>query len=150
MKSAYRTSTDGGRRPWGGRHHRLLAAVLAMALAGATAVCAGPTETGDIRLEEGFVDPQSGVRVDSVTTDPVTGTQEVRFAVPRSADPVDEVVVTGRRPERKPLVQTLPHKFVADYEHDYYGLVVYLGKHEDVPVRLYLDSRQQKPGSIVP
>ena len=35
------------------------------------------TETGEMQLEEGFVDPQSGVKVDKVVTDPTTGMQEV-------------------------------------------------------------------------
>jgi hypothetical protein len=147
MNRTHLTLGGSGHRFGRSGHHRLLAALLGAALVAAAAVCAGPTETGEIRLEEGFVDPQSGVRVDKVVTDPATGAQEVRLAVPRGTEPIDEVVVTGRRPDDKPLIQMAPHKFVADYEHDYYGLVIYLGKRENVPVRLYLDSRQQKPGS---
>jgi hypothetical protein len=138
------------------------AALFALACA-ATAVAA-PTETGDIRLEEGFVDPQSGVRVDKVVTDPATGMQEIHFAVPRpepatgveqgaGADTgaIDEVVVTGHRPERKfTLPQLKPHEFVRDYDHDHYGLVIYLGKHESVPLRLYMDSRQADPRTTPP
>jgi hypothetical protein len=158
MDTSKRTNPD--RAPAAGadtpftRHHRLLAVLLGLVLAGAATVCAAAppsgTETGDIRLEEGFVDPQSGVRVDRVQTDPASGDQEVLLAVPRSQPPIDEVVVTATRPQKQTLLQRLPHKFVADYNRDFYGLVIYLGRHEDVPLRLYLDSRQAAPGVPVP
>lgn len=109
------------------------------------------TETGEVRLEEGFVDPSSGIRVERVVPDPATGGREVTLAVPRApgtVEEVEEVVVTAERPRRMRLPQLKPHRFVSDYEHDYYGLVVYLGKHEDVPVRFYLDARGQTPGAL--
>ena len=131
---------------------RLAAAAVAMTglLAGAAARA---VETGDVTLEEGFVEPQSGIRVERIVARPGSDIQEVHLAVPRASvsdGAVDEVVVTAERPRRMTLPQLKPHQFVADYEHDYYGLVVFLGKHENVPVRFYLDARQQAPGTVVP
>lgn len=131
----------GTERRW--RKQGLLLAGWAFAQA-ATAI-----ETGEIRLEEGFVEPRSGVRIEKIVDDAATGMQEIHLAVPRAAVPdeaVDEVVVTAERPRRITLPQLKPHRFVADYAHDYYGLVVFLGKHESMPLRFYLDARQDAPG----
>jgi hypothetical protein len=134
------------------RHHRLLALVVALLLGLFAVFAFAATETGEMKLEEGFVDPQSGVKVDRVVTDPATGMQEVTLAVPRGVapEPIDEIVVTARRPDRVTLPQLKPHRFVADYDNDYYGLVIFLGKRENLPLRLYLDSRQGAPGTVSP
>lgn len=131
--------------------HRPLRTLLLAGLLGAHAALA--IETGEVRLEEGFVEPRSGVRVEKIVNDPGTGMQEIHLAVPRAAVPeeaVEEVIVTAERPKRITLPQLKPHRFVADYEHDYYGLVVFLGKHESVPLRFYLDARQTAPGTVQP
>lgn len=134
------------------RHHRLLALAIAVLLGLFAVVAFAATETGEMQLEEGFVDPQSGVKVDKVVTDPATGMQEVTLAVPRTVAPapVDEIVVTARRPDRMTLPQLKPHRFVADYDNDYYGVVIFLGKRESLPLRLYLDARQTTPGVAPP
>ena len=130
---------------------RSLSTLLLAGLLGAHAALA--LETGEVRLEEGFVEPRSGVRVEKIVNDPATGMQEIHLALPRAAVPeetVEEVIVTAERPRRITLPQLKPHRFVADYEHDFYGLVVFLGKHESVPLRFYLDARQSAPGTVRP
>lgn len=130
---------------------RSLTTLLLAGLLGAHAALA--LETGEVRLEEGFVEPRSGVRVEKIVNDPATGMQEIHLALPRAAVPeetVEEVIVTAERPRRITLPQLKPHRFVADYEHDFYGLVVFLGKHESVPLRFYLDARQSAPGTVRP
>lgn len=109
--------------------------------------------TAELELQEGYVDPQSGVRVEKITPDATAETQQILLAVPRSSGPIDEVVVMGKRPESTNLVellQSVPHRFVNDYDRDYYGLVIYLGRKETLPIRLYLNSAQHDPGAIVP
>ena len=109
--------------------------------------------TAELQLEKGYVDPQSGVKVEEITSDEAAGTQEIHLAVPRSSGPIDEVIVMGRRPESKSLVellQSVPHRFVSDYDHDYYGLVIYLGRKETLPIRVYMNSAQHQPGAITP
>jgi hypothetical protein len=107
-------------------------------------------ESIDLELEEGFVHPGSGVRVDRIIVSPDGNEQEIRLAVPRSAGPVEEVLVTAPRLKGITLPQLRPHEFVRDYDNDYYGLVIFLGRKENVPIRLYLDSRQQRPGDLQP
>ena len=113
----------------------------------------GAETTADLELQEGYVDPQSGDRVDKITPDETAQTQQILLAVPRTSGPIDEVVVMGKRPESTNLVellQSVPHRFVNDYDHDYYGLVIYLGRKETLPIRLYLNSAQHDPGAIAP
>ena len=106
-------------------------------------------ETGDITLTEGYVDPQSGVRVDKVVKDPQSGLETITLSVPRKYGEIDEIIVRGRR-EREELKQRRKYEKVNDPARDYYGYVVYLGERQDVPVRLYMDARQQEPGAITP
>jgi len=107
-------------------------------------------ETIDLELEEGYVHPGSGVRVDRIIVSPDGSEQEIRLAVPRSSGTVEEVLVTAPRLKGITLPQLRPHEFVRDYDNEYYGLVIYLGRRENVPIRLYLDSRQHQPGDVQP
>ncbi len=76
--------------------------------------------------------------------------QAVRLAVPRSGEPIEEMVVTAQRRSGEAVLQLKPHEFVRDYDNNYYGLVIYLGKNESLPLRLYMDAAQQRPGPITP
>lgn len=107
-------------------------------------------ETADVELKEGYVDPQSGVKVEEIEVLPGQEVQAVRLAVPRSGEPIEEMVVTAQRRSGETVLQLKPHEFVRDYDRDYYGLVIYLGKNETLPLRLFMDSRQQRPGPIQP
>ena len=48
------------------------------------------------------------------------------------------------------VLQLKPHEFVRDYDNNYYGLLIYLGKNESLPLRLYMDAAQQRPGPVTP
>lgn len=124
-----------------------------LATLGAALVLALPAlagETADVELKPGYVDPKSGVKVEDVEVLPGQDVQAVRLAVPRTGEPIEEMVVTARRRSGEPVLQLKPHEFVRDYDHNYYGLVIYLGKNETMPLRLYMDSTQQRPGPIQP
>jgi hypothetical protein len=123
-------------------------AALAAALVLAVPALAG--ETADVELRKGYVDPKSGVKVEEIMVVPGQDMQAVRLAVPRAGEPIEEMVVTARRPSGETVLQLKPHEFVRDYDHDYYGLVIYLGKNESLPLRLYMDAAQQRPGPIDP
>ena len=123
-------------------------AALVVALVLALPALAG--ETADVELRKGYVDPKSGVKVEEIVVVPGQDMQAVRLAVPRAGEPIEEMVVTARRPSGETVLQLKPHEFVRDYDHDYYGLVIYLGKRETMPLRLYMDSRQPRPGEIRP
>jgi hypothetical protein len=134
------------------RQQSLLQAVLFGLLV--VALPARSAETAaDLELKPGFVDPASGIKVEEVVVQPTSEVQEVHLAVPVATGQAEEIVVMGRRPDRKTLVEVLqqtPHRWVKDYDSNYYGLVLYLGSKETLPIRLYLDPEQQKPGAIQP
>jgi hypothetical protein len=124
-----------------------------LAALGAALVLALPAlagETAEVELKTGYVDPKSGVKVEDIEVLPGQDVQAVRLAVPRTGEPIEEMVVTARRPSGEPVLQLKPHEFVRDYDRNYYGLVIYLGKNETMPLRLYMDSTQQRPGPIQP
>ena len=104
-------------------------------------------ETGDLDLKEGFTDPTSGVKVEKVV---ITGTdeiQEITVSVPQSAGSIEEVVVTA--PREKSLTTVIQKKrfeLLKDYEHDRYGLVIYLDKSQKLPLRLYFNNPQLEGG----
>jgi hypothetical protein len=123
-------------------------AALAAALVFAVPALAG--ETADVELRKGYVDPKSGVKVEEIMVVPGQDMQAVRLAVPRGGEPIEEMIVTARRPSGETVLQLKPHEFVRDYDNDYYGLVIYLGKNESLPLRLYMDAAQQRPGPIDP
>ena len=124
--------------------------VAALVAAFVLALPALAQETADVELKAGYVDPTSGVKVEEIVVMPEQDMQAVRLAVPRSGEPVEEMVVTAQRRSGEPVLQLKPHEFVRDYDNNYYGLVIYLGKNESLPLRLYMDAAQQRPGPITP
>ena len=123
-------------------------AAFAAALLFALPALAG--ETAEVELKKGYVDPKSGVKVEEIVVLPEQDMQAVRLAVPRSGEPIEEMVVRAKRRSGEPVLQLKPHEFVRDYDHNYYGLVIYLGRNETKPLRLYMDAAQQRPGPITP
>lgn len=107
-------------------------------------------ETVDVELRRGYVDPGSGVKVEDIVVLPRQSLKAVHLAIPRNGEPIEELVVTARRRSGKRVLQLKPHEFVRDYDNDYYGLVIYLGRDETRPLRLYLDAAQQRPGVVTP
>lgn len=107
-------------------------------------------QTADVELRPGYVDPASGIKVEEIVVLPEQDMQAVRLAIPRGDAAVEEMVVTARRRSGETVLQLKPHEFVRDYEHGYYGLVIYLGRNESKPLRLYLDAAQHRPGAITP
>lgn len=108
-------------------------------------------ETSDLELRPGYTDPKTGVRIEEIVVLPEQDMQAVRLVVPRTDAPIEEIIVTARQRRSGRLIPQLkPHEFVRDDEHGYYGLVIYLGRNESKPLRLYLDAVQQRPGAITP
>ncbi len=126
----------------------LVARVALLLLVGSGIAFAG--DTADVELRRGYVDPDSGVKVEDIVVLPEKNMQAVHLALPRKDEPIDELVVTARRRSGETVVQLKPHEFVRDYDHNYYGLVIYLGRNESKPLRLYLDAAQQRPGEVTP
>ncbi|MDX1505058.1 MAG: hypothetical protein R3221_05040 [Spongiibacter sp.] len=95
-------------------------------------------QSGVIRSETGYVDSESGARVESIEATEA-GDYRVLVSLPRSArfTEIEEVRVTAPRiRDQKPLPATR-FEFVKDYHHDRHGLYIYVGQYKDLPFRLY-------------
>jgi hypothetical protein len=119
-------------------------ALLAATLAGAQTVT---HESDWMKLVKGSRDSAIGAELRDIQQEDEFGNQRVTIAIPKDAiappDTMEEVRVVGRRPDKFefefPLEFT--YEWVEDYDNDYYGLVLHLGKDDNVPIRLYMDSR---------
>jgi hypothetical protein len=121
----------------------LLTVVLGVVLS--LGVQAQGLETDDINLEVGHVDVKTGVRVTKVVHSPDEGLREVHLSLPRYTDDIETVVVRAKNLQRQTVVQRRPYELVDDYDNDRYGLILYLDEDHELPLRLYLDARQQRP-----
>jgi hypothetical protein len=114
---------------------------LAAATALLLAMPALALETGALPLQEGYTDPASGLRIERIVVSEDDQTQAVTVSLPHSAGTIDEVVVTA--PEDKtPVRQKKRFELLNDYEHDRYGLVIYLDRRLTVPLRIYFANEQ--------
>lgn len=91
----------------------------------------------------GFRESALGARLGLVETLPDDQGTRVTIEIPREAiadtDDIHEIVVTGRGPggggdERELSVR---HQWVSNYDEDHYGLLLYLGGEDNLPLRLY-------------
>jgi hypothetical protein len=115
------------------------AVLLAVALV-ATPVVA-EEQTVEFESREGFVDAQTGARVEAVDKSFWTGKTRVLVSVP-AADgkaplEIEEVLVTAKRPEKPDEESPLRYEFVNDFSNDRYGMYIYLGKDGGIPFRIY-------------
>lgn len=126
--------------------YSLGAAGLAALLAGAAVAQSVTQETDWMELVKGYKGKTMGAELRDIEPDDGFGRQKVTIAIPKHAiadpDTMEEVRVVGRRPEKFnfefPLEFT--YEWVDDYDNDYYGLVLHLGKDAKVPIRLYMES----------
>ena len=106
-------------------------------------VQAAELKTDWITPVEGQREEALGASVESVETDE-SGASRVTIAIPKpslnGAEDIQEVVVVGQKPDKSERTLEIRHEWVADYDNDNYGLVLYLGKGGDVPLRVYLKS----------
>jgi len=103
-------------------------------------------KTDWMELVKGHRGEEIGAEMREIEEPDDFGTRRVTLAIPKTAiDPpseMEEVRVVGRRPDKLDLEFPLEfsYEWVDDYENDYYGLVIHLGKDAQIPFRLYMDS----------
>ena len=126
--------------------------VLAALLAGA----GEPDRPRWMEPEQGFIVPESDVRVESVEKDEETGLHRVEISMPTMNSPIEEVVVVGRR-EDKPgfSLPEIPYEIINDPDTQRSGVIFWLGKKQDFALRLnYVDGTETmlpaKVGGIKP
>jgi hypothetical protein len=117
--------------------HTRLAPIAALLLA----LPALALETGELQLKEGYVDPASGLRIEKVVVSEQDQTQAVTVSLPGSVGTIDEVVVTAPK-DKTPVKQKKRFEWLKDFEHDRYGLVIYLDRNQGLPLRLYFANEQ--------
>ena len=109
-------------------------------------VLAEELQTDWIQPVTGAEEKTLGASLRAVETSAEDGSTRVTIAIPKAsvADTADiqEVIVVGQRPDKSEPTLDVRHEWVADYDKDYYGLVLYLGKDGNIPLRLYLKSDQ--------
>ncbi len=114
---------------------------LLCALLLAPLVQAAELQTDWIEPTAGQSEKALGVSVKSVEADE-SGDSKVTLSIPKSSvggeGDIEEVTVVGQKPDKTEQRLDIRHEWVADYDKDNYGLVLYLGKDGQVPLRLYL------------
>lgn len=92
----------------------------------------------------GFAETVLGVEIRSVDAPDTKGQTRVTLSVPKSSlanNPnIHEVVVVAERSGERQTRKPIRHEWVSNYDDDHYGLVLYLGKNEQIPFRLYFDA----------
>ncbi|TXS95268.1 hypothetical protein FV139_05055 [Parahaliea maris] len=103
-------------------------------------------QTDWMELVKGYKGKQMGAELRDIESEDTFGGRKITIAIPKTSmsDPgmMEEVRVVGHRPEETEFEFPLEfrHEWVDDYDNDYYGLVLYLGKDANVPIRLYMES----------
>lgn len=117
------------------------AATVAAALA-ATAAMGAELETEWIEPNEGFTESRFGVRIQDIEELPDDAGRKILVEIPRESlqhrTDIPEIVITARRADRSERELEIPHAWLADYDNDHYGLVIYLGRNQNLPFRLFL------------
>lgn len=115
-----------------------------LALLAALPVYAAELKTEWIEPKEGFSEQILGARIKSIESLPGDEGQRVTIEIPREsmteAESMQEIVITARQPDQSESIIKVRHEWVNDYENDFYGLVLYLGKNSNLPIRIYLKS----------
>lgn len=110
---------------------------------------AGPVVAEELQSDwiepvPGFAENVLGVEIRSVDAPDTEGQTRVTLSVPKSSlanDPgIHEVIVIAERSGEQRSRTPIRHEWVSNYDDDNYGLVLYLGKNEQIPFRLYFDA----------
>lgn len=103
-------------------------------------------QTDWMELVKGYKGKEMGAELRDIEPEDSFGGRKITIAIPKSAiaEPgaMEEVRVVGHRPEQTEFEFPIEfrHEWVDDYDNDFYGLVLYLGKDANVPIRLYMES----------
>lgn len=119
-----------------------LSATLTAIVAVAAPLMAAELETEWIEPDEGFTESRLGVRVHDIEELPDDAGRKITVEIPRESlqhrTDIPEIVITARRADRSERQLEIPHAWLADYDNDHYGLVLYLGRNQNLPFRLFL------------
>lgn len=103
---------------------------------------AAELQTDWIEPVPGYEEKTLGTVIKAVEPEGETGDTRIMISVPKlsvaNTSDIQEIIVVAKQPrkDKKPEV-SIRHEWVADYDNDHYGLVLYLGKDEQIPFRIY-------------
>ncbi len=101
-------------------------------------------KTDWIELVKGHKGTTVGTEVREIEESDADGTRKITLAIPKTAidspGEIEEVVVIGRKPEEPEPLLDLRLEWLDDYDNDNYGLIIYLSKDSNWPIRLYMSS----------
>lgn len=115
-------------------------------------LCSLAAETGWIEKEVGFEDKATGAKLKSIETAAETGEQLITIAIPKktitSKEGIEEIVIIGHRPKETEFKIPFSYEWAKDFEGDYYGLVLKIGKDTQYPIRIFF--RDEDSNKVIP
>lgn len=101
-------------------------------------------ETGWIDLKTGNADKATGIMVSDIQPPDPQNNTIVTIAIPKTSlddlSDIQPVVVYAKDSAARPTPLNISYTWVADYDNNYYGLVINLGRQPLLPIRLYLQT----------
>jgi hypothetical protein len=103
-------------------------------------------KTDWMELVKGYKGKTMGAEVREIEPGEEEGSRKITLAIPKSAvrdpDEIEEVVVVGRKPEEPEPLLDVRMEWLDDYDNDNYGLIIYLRKDSNWPIRVYMSSEE--------
>jgi hypothetical protein len=108
-------------------------------------------ETDWLELQEGYEGEVIGAKVTRIEEPEGENNKRITVAIPKSAiksnREIEEIVVIGKVQKKagKTFPINITYEWADDYDNDYYGLIITLGKATNLPIRLYLKDYTEAP-----
>ena len=97
-------------------------------------------ETDWLELKAGFEGKKIGAKLKSIESE--DDQQLITVAIPKTAiqnqKDIEEIIIVGHKPKKKEFNIPFSYEWATDFEKDYYGLIIKLGKDTKYPIRIYL------------
>ena len=102
-------------------------------------------KTDWLEQTKGYKGESMGAELREIDEDDTPGGLKIiTVAIPKTAivhpDAIDEIVVVGKKPKEAEPLLNVRTEWVKDYDRDNYGLIIYLGKDSNWPIRLYMSA----------
>ncbi len=96
-------------------------------------------DTDWLTPEVGFEEGKMGARIDSVTEIRKDGMQRIVISLPEADQPIEEVIVLGKRLDKPEIDQPKRFEYVNDLATGRHGIVIYIGKRQKFALKFNYD-----------
>jgi hypothetical protein len=86
--------------------------------------------------EAGFIDPESGSKVEEVSATPDKNIYRVTISIPKVDTPIEEVVVIGRKEDKPEFKLPVEYEIINDLDKDRSGIILYMGTDREFALRI--------------